>query len=94
MRRIKLSQFTVFVENHPQAGYHLIYNTFSRAMVEIDNHCLSMLYSLENEEPPASAIPALQALEAQGIVVPSELNETEFYHQKFLEQLAKRGRSA
>lgn len=83
---MKLSQFTMFVEDHPQAGRHLAYNTLSRALVEVDDRCLSILHSLEIGEPPASAEPVLQKLQAQGIVVPTELDEAESYHQKFSTQ--------
>ena len=83
MESVKLSQFTVFVEDYPQTGHHLAYNTLSRALVEVDSQCLSMLYSLGNGGPPISANPVLQDLQTQGILVPMELNEVASYHEEF-----------
>lgn len=80
---MKLSQFTIVQEDYPQKGHHLVYNTLSRALVEIDNQGLSMLYSLREREPPKSAKPVLQKLHEMGIVVEAEFDEAESYHQKF-----------
>lgn len=80
---MKLSQFTIVQEDYPQKGHHLVYNTLSRALLEIDNQCLSMLYSLEEREPQKSAKQVLSKLKEMGIVVETELDEAESYHQKF-----------
>ena len=83
---MKLSQFTIFVADYPQKGHHLVYNTLSRAIVEVDNQCFSMLYSLEEREPQKSAKPVLQKLKEMGIVVEAAFDEVESYHQKFFMQ--------
>lgn len=83
---MKLSQFTMLMADYPEPGHHLVYNTLSRAMVEVDTPCFSMLSSLGNKEPSASMRPVLQQLQTQGIVAPWELDEAQFYHKKFCQQ--------
>ena len=63
---MKLSQFTTFVENYPQSGHHLAYNTLSRTLLEVDNERLSMLYSLSKQEPPEPVKPILQEVSDAG----------------------------
>ena len=86
MKKVKLSQFTMVMEDYPEPGHHLVYNTLSRAMIEVDTPCLSMLSSLEHKEPSASMTPVLQRLQTQGIVVPWELDEAQFYRRKFYQR--------
>ena len=88
MKKIKLSQFTTFVEDCPRPGRHLVYSTLSRALVEVDNQCLSMLHSLGNGDLPTSTESVLQELQTQGIVVPMELDEAGSHHQRFYTQRA------
>lgn len=85
---MKLSQFTMFVENYPQTGHHLIYNTLTRAFLEVDNQCLSMLYSLQKQDVTTTHI--LQKLFTQGIVVEDEKNEAESFSQMFEKQRKER----
>jgi uncharacterized protein len=89
---MKLSQFSIIIEDYPQKGRHLVYNTFSRSLVEIDNILLSMLYSLGEDEIDEATASALEPLLTQGIVVPSSLNELELYRQKFSEERDRRDR--
>jgi len=73
---------------YPQTGHHLVYNTLSRAFLEVDNQCLSMLYSLPKQE--ATAIPILQSLHNQGIVVEDEKDESESFSRIFERQRRER----
>lgn len=91
MKRMKLSQFTIFIEDYPKRGHHLVYNTLSRALIEIDNKCLSMLYSLSKEkEPTADELQGMQKLLAQGFIVPAELDEAGLFNQKFSKKRTKK----
>jgi len=98
---MKLSQFTMFVEVYPETGHHLVYNTLTRAFMEINDQCLSVLHSLVNHESLASrdigeiphhseetfpAEPVLKKLQALGIVVPEEQDETQSFCQTFSNQ--------
>ncbi len=83
---MKLSRFTVFVENYPQSGHHLVYNTLSRAFLEIDNERLSMLYSLSKQEPPEPVKPILQKFQSLGIVVEDDKDEALSFNQIFERQ--------
>ncbi len=78
----------MFVENYPQTGHHLVYNTLTRAFLEVDNQCLSMLYSLPKQE--AKTAPVLQRLLAQGIVVEDEKDEVESFIRIFDRQRRER----
>jgi uncharacterized protein len=79
----------MFVENYPQSGHHLVYNTLSRAFLEIDNQSLSMLYSLSKQEPPDSAKPVIQKLQAQGVIVEDEKDEALSFNRMFERQRAE-----
>jgi uncharacterized protein len=89
---MRLSQFSVIIEDYPQKGRHLVYNTLSRALVEVDNVSLSMLYSLGEDETDEATASVLESLQAQGIVVSSSMDEAELYRRKFSEQRARRDR--
>jgi uncharacterized protein len=86
---MRLSQFSIIIEDYPQQGRHLVYNTLSRALANIDNICLSMLYSHDENDIDDSD---LKSLQARGIVVSSSMDEAELYRRKFTEQRARRDR--
>lgn len=90
MKRMKLSQFTMFIEDYPGVGQHLVYNTLSRAFAKIDNEHLSMLYSLANGRSQTFTGPIIQKFQAQGIVVEQEKDETSAFSKLFSAQMAER----
>jgi len=83
---MKLSQFALFIEGHPQAGRHLIYNTFSRSIVEINDQCLHALYSIRDGKQPSFPETVLQKLSLQGFIVDDERDEKELYIEKYRSQ--------
>ena len=86
---MKLSQFTIFIKDYPQAGHHLAYNILSRSLIEIGDQCLSMLYSINAEKPSASAEPVLQKLQSQGFIVEDEQDEAVSFNHIFSVQRSK-----
>jgi uncharacterized protein len=75
----------MFVEDYPRTGHHLVYNTLSRAFLEIDSQCLSMLYSLSKQKA-GPVTPVLQELQAQGVVVEDEKDEAFSFNRMFERQ--------
>lgn len=73
MNNVKLSQFNIFVKDYPQTGCHLIYNTLSRALVEIDDPGLSRLYSLM--ESPMEK-PTFESLQKCDIIIDDKGDES------------------
>jgi uncharacterized protein len=69
MNRMKLSQFNIFIEDYPHEGCYLVYNTFSRALIEIDSIGFSMLNSLDGHKFSALEETTLQKLQKCGIIV-------------------------
>jgi uncharacterized protein len=86
---MKLSQFTIFIRDYPQAGHHLVYNILTRSLIEIGDQCLSMLYSLHKEKPPAFAEPIIQKLQSQGFIVEDEQDEADSFNHVFSAQRSK-----
>ena len=83
---MKLSQFTVVVNDYPQTDQHLLYNTLSRALIQVDKVEWDVLQNLSKGvaiERPSHGL--LELLQAQGFLVPKEINEGE----RFLEYLSQ-----
>ena len=66
MCNMKLSHFNIFIEDYPQMGRYLVYNTLSRAFIEIDSSGFSMLQS---EKISTLEGPVLQKLQKCGIII-------------------------
>ena len=81
---MKLSQFTVVVNDYPKTDQHLLYNTLSRALIQVDKAEWDVLQNLSKDipiEPQGRAL--LEPLRNQGFLVPKEIKEGE----RFLEYL-------
>ncbi len=81
---MKLSQFTVVVNDYPKPDQHLLYNTLSRGLIKIDKAEWIVLQNLSQDVPiDGQAGATLDLLRDQGFLVPKELKEGE----RFLEYL-------
>ena len=77
---MKLSQFTVVVNDYPQTDSHLLYHTLSQALVEVDKVGWNMLQNLSKSIPTdAESLAYLKELQAQGFIVEKSINEGEQY---------------
>ena len=77
---MKLSQFTVVVNDYPKTDYHLLYHTLSRALIEVDKAGWDMLQNLSKDTPTdAQSIAFLMELQTQGFMVEKSINEGERY---------------
>ena len=77
---MKLSQFTVVVNDYPKIDQHLLYNTLSRALIQVDKTEWDVLQNLSKDVPiePQSRT-LLEPLRNQGFLVPKGINEGERY---------------
>lgn len=81
---MKLSQFTVVVNDYPKPDQHLLYNTLSRALIQVDKAEWDVLQNLSKDVPMDRQRRArLKPLQDQGFLVPKEIKEGE----RFLEYL-------
>ena len=81
---MKLSQFTVVVNDYPKPGQHLLYNTLSRGLIQVDKAEWDVLQNLSKDVPiEGQARALLKPLRDQGFLVPKEIKEGE----RFLEYL-------
>ena len=81
---MKLSQFTVVVNDYPKPDQHLLYNTLSRALIQVDKAEWIVLKNLSKDVPTDHrAVALLEPLRDQGFLVPKEIREGE----RFLEYL-------
>ena len=81
---MKLSQFTVVVNDYPKPGQHLLYNTLSRALIQVDKAELDVLQNLSKDVSiDRQWHPILESLRALGFLVPKAVKEGE----QFLEYL-------
>ena len=81
---MKLSQFTVVVNDYPKTDQHLLYNTLSRALIQVDKAEWDVLQNLSAEVSIDEQSRAfLEPLQDQGFLVPKEIKEGE----RFLEYL-------
>ena len=81
---MKLSQFTVVVNDYPKTDQHLLYNTLSRALIQVDKAEWDVLQNLSKDVPiERQSRTLLEPLRDQGFLVPKELKEGE----RFLEYL-------
>ena len=81
---MKLSQFTVVVNDYPTTDQHLLYNTLSRALIQVDKTEWDVLQNLSEGFPIEGQSRALlELLQDQGFLVPKALKEGE----QFLEYL-------
>ena len=77
---MKLSQFTVVVNDYPKTDRHLLYNTLSRALIQVDKAEWDVLQNLSKDVPIERQSRALlDPLRNQGFLVPKEINEGERY---------------
>ena len=83
---MKLSQFTVVVNDYPETDQHLLYNTLSRALIQVDKAEWDVLQNLSTDLPIENQSRALlEPLRDQGFLVPKEIKEG----QRFLESLSQ-----
>ena len=83
---MKLSQFTVVVNDYPKPEQHLLYNTLSRALIQVDKAEWDVLQNLSKDIPIEGQSRTLLApLRDQGFLVPKEIKEGE----RFLEYLSQ-----
>ena len=81
---MKLSQFTVIVNDYPKPDQHLLYNTLSRALIQVDKAEWDVLQNLSKDVPiERQGHALLEPLRNQGFLVPKEIKEGE----RFLEYL-------
>ena len=81
---MKLSQFTVVVNDYPKPDQHLLYNTLSRALIKVDKAEWDVLQNLSKDVPiDRQGRTLLEPLRDQGFLVPKEIKEGE----RFLEYL-------
>ena len=75
---MKLSQFTVVVNDYPKPDQRLLYNTLSRALIQVDKQAWDVLQNLSKGVPiePQGRAP-LEPLRNQGFLVPKEIKEGE-----------------
>lgn len=67
---MKLSQFTVVLNDYPKTGHHLLYHTLSRALIEVDKAGWDVLQTLSTDTPTdAQCLAFLRELETQGFIV-------------------------
>ena len=77
---MKLSQFTVVLNDYPETDHHLLYHTLSRALIEVDKAGWNMLQNLSTDAPTdAEALTFLKQLQTQGFIVERSINEGERY---------------
>ena len=77
---MKLSQFTVVVNDYPKPDHHLLYHTLSLALIEVDKGGWNVLQTLSTDTPTdAEALAFFQELEKQGFIVEESINEGERY---------------
>ena len=81
---MKLSQFTVVVNDYPKPDQHLLYNTLSRGLIQVDKTELDVLQNLSKDVPTEHQWRTIiEPLRDHGFLVPKELKEGE----RFLEYL-------
>ena len=77
---MKLSQFTVALNDYPKTDHHLLYHTLSRALIEVDKAGWDMLQNVSTDTPTdAGALTFLKELQTQGFIVEKSINEGERY---------------
>ncbi len=77
---MKLSQFTVVVNDYPKTDNHLLYHTLSRALIEVDKAGWDVLQNLPIDMPTDAGVLAfLKELQTQGFIVEKSINEGERY---------------
>ena len=77
-----LSQFTLIVEDYPKPTRHLLYNTLTRALAEVDDEGLSVLQNLPQLPTKADLATWLAALSKHGFIVHQSVDEGEAYVQR------------
>ena len=83
---MKLSQFTVVVNDYPTTDQHLLYNTLSRALIQVDKTEWDVLQNLSKDVPTERQWHTIiEPLRDQGFLVPKALKEGE----QFLEYLSQ-----
>ncbi len=72
---LKLSRYALTIDDYPQNGKHLVFNTFTHAMVNISDDLKGLI---ENSNRPAEedSLKDLRMLKKMGIVVDRESDET------------------
>ena len=79
---MKLSQFTVVVNDYPTTDHCLLYHTLSQELLKVDKAGWNMLQNLSKITPTdAQALAALKALRTKGFIVEESINEGERYLQ-------------
>ena len=81
---MKLSQFTVVVNDYPKKDQYLLYNTLSRALIQVDKAEWDVLQNLSKDVPTEHQWHTIiEPLRDQGFLVPKEIKEGD----QFLEYL-------
>ena len=81
---MKLSQFTVVVNDYPETDQHLLYNTLSRALIQVDKAEWDVLQNLSKDLPIETSGACTPRTPSESrFLVPKEIKEGE----RFLEYL-------
>jgi uncharacterized protein len=88
---LRLSQYTVTIENYPDNGKHLLFNTLTHAMVSIDDQLKGLIHE---SDPPAGedALKDIRMLKRMGMLVDQQVNEAELsrkFHNTLRTDLSK-----
>ena len=78
--RYKPSQFNVLIRDYPEKGSHLVYNTLSRAIVQLSDEGLEALM-----EPSRGDRRLVEGLVRLGMAVPEEVDEGKRFEKLFEE---------
>ena len=82
---MKLSRYTLFVDNYPELNQHLVYNTKSQGMLKIGNELRLILAQkdIAVEKLDIETQTVLHRLEQMGIVIPDEADEMQLVRNWF-----------
>ena len=74
--KLRASQFNAIVENYPRPGRHLVYNTLSQALIELEDAGLELLQSGVRTQEQESLVETLQQ---KGLLVSGDYHQGEHY---------------
>lgn len=75
---MKLSRFNLWVENYPEEGKHLLFNSRTQALIKINQELKEALGNIKSLQPSAFSLQLkenLKALKENGIIVEDENEE-------------------
>ena len=82
---MKLSRYTLFVDDYPEIGKYLAYNTRTQGLVVLNRQLHSLLRSpsLAMETMDAETRPVMLQLQDLGLTVPDEADELDIVREWF-----------